>query len=179
MAGDIKLKYGTALSSFGALTALHSLASSSTNVAGWTTDGQDNTSNLYMDVLISAKFTTSSSATTAGKSIKVYAYATPDNSAGFSAGVPDLFSSGTEGTVGTATVHDEEQRDAGMRLLWAGIVDAGGSNEVYAMPPTSLAQAFGGIVPAYWALWVVQDTGQALHTSGNAIYGTPIIAQYT
>lgn len=179
MAGDIKLKYGTSLSSFGALTALHSLASSTTNLAGWTTAVQDNTTNVYLDVLIAAQFTTSASATTAGKSIKVYAYATPDASASMSAGVPDLFSSGTEGSVGTATVHDEEQRDAGMRLLWAGVVDAGGSNEVFVMPPTSLAAAFGGIVPPYWALWVVQDTGQALHTSGNAIYGTPIVAQYT
>ena len=178
MAGDIKQKYGTSLSSFGALTALHSLASSSTNVAGWTTAVKDNTTNLYLDVLIAAQFTTSASATTAGKSIKVYAYATPDASATMSSGVPDLFSSGTEGTVGTATVHDEEQRDSGMRLLWVGVVDAGGSNEVFVMPPTSLAQAFGA-VPPYWALWVVQDTGQALHISGNAIYGTPIINQYT
>ena len=178
MAGDIKLKYGTSLAAFGALTNLHGLASSTTNVAGWTTAVQDNTTNLYQDVLIAAQFTTSASATTAGKSIKVYAYATPDASATMSAGVPDLFSSGTEGTVGTATVHDEEQRDAGMRFLWAGAVDAGGANEVFVMPPTSLAQAFG-IVPPYWALWIVQDTAQALHTSGNAIYGTPVLFQYT
>lgn len=175
MAGDIKLKYGTDLTAFGALTALHSLASSTTNVAGWTTDGQDNATNLFVDVLISAKFTTSASATTAGKSIKVYAYAAYDASPAW----PDLFSSGTEGSVGAATVHDEEQRDAGMRLLWVGVVDAGGSNEVFTMPPTSLAQAFGGIVPSDWAIWVVQDTGQALHTSGNAIYGQPIHYQYT
>jgi hypothetical protein len=174
---DIKIKYGTALSSFGATTALDSLASSSPNTAGWTTAGQDNTSNLYLDVLISAKFTTSSSTLTGGKSIKVYAYATPDNSANFSAGWPDLFTSGTEGTVGLASVYDEEQRDAGMRLLWAGVVDTGGTNEVFVMPPTSLAQAFGGVVPAYWALWVVQDTGQALNNGGNAIYGLPILAQ--
>jgi len=177
MAADIKVKYGTALSSFGATTALDSLASSSTNVAGWTTNVQDNTTNLFLDVLVGAKFTTSASALTAGKSIKVYAYATPDNSATMSAGVPDLFSSGTEGSVGTASVHDEEQRDAGMRFLWAGVVDAGGANEVFVMPPTSVASAFGGFLPAYWALWVVQDTAQALHTTGNAIYGTPILAQ--
>ena len=175
MAGDIKQKYGTDLTAFGALTALHGLASSSGNTAGWTTDGQDNATNCFADVLISAKFTTSASATTAGKSIKVYAYAAYDASPAW----PDLFSSGTEGSVGTATVHDEEQRDAGMRLLWAGAVDAGGSNEVFTMPPTSLAAAFGGVVPSDWALWVVQDTGQALHTSGNAIYGQPIYFQYT
>ena len=173
---DIKIKYDTALSSFGAFTALDGLATSSINTAGWTTEGQNNTSNLYLDVLISAKFTTSSSATTAGKSIKVYAYATPDNSANFSAGWPDLFSSGTEGSVGLASVYDEEQRDAGMQWLWSGVVDTG-TSEVFVMPPTSLAQQFGGVLPAYWALWVVQDTGQALHTSGNAIYGTPILSQ--
>jgi hypothetical protein len=175
MAGDIKFKYGTDLTAFGALTALHSLASSSSNIAGWTTDGQDNTSNNFLDVLISAKFTTSASGLTAGKSIKVYAYAAHDAAPTW----PDLFSSGTEGSVGTASVLDEEQRDAGMRLMWIGAVDTGGSNEVFTMPPTSLASMFGGVIPSDWALWVVQDTGQALHTSGNAIYGQPVFAQYT
>ena len=173
MAGDIKLQYGTAATF--TVTALHSLASSSTNVAGWTSIGIDNITDEAVDYLISGTFTIDNAgAATAGKSIKVYAYAAFNDTPTW----PDLFSSGTEGTEGAATVHDEEQRDCGMRLLWAGVVDAG-TSEVYVMPPTSLSQVFGGIVPSDWALFVVQDTGQALESTGSAVYRVPVSYQYT
>jgi hypothetical protein len=173
MAGDIKLQYGT--SAAFAVTALHSLASSSTNVAGWSSAGMDNATTEYVDFLISGTFTLDNAgAATANKSIKVYTYAAFNDTPTW----PDLFSSGTEGTDNAATVHDEEQRNCGMRLLWAGTVDAG-TSETYVMPPTSLAQAFGGIVPSDWALWVVQDTGQALESTGSAMYYQPIHFQYT
>ncbi len=172
MAGDIKLQYGTDATF--TVTNLHSLASSTTNVAGWSSAAVDNATDEYVDFLISGQFKVSSSAPTAGKSIKVYAYAAFNGTPTWA----DLFSAGTEGTEGTATVHDEEQRDCGMRLLWAGVVDAG-TSEVYVMPPTSLAQAFGGVVPSDWALWVVQDTGQALDPATNALYRQPVHYQYT
>lgn len=171
MAGDIKLKYG-ADATF-TTTNLQTLASDATNWAGWTSAGVDNAIDLYTDYLISGYFTTHASvAPTAGKTIKVYAYAAFNATPTW----PDLFSAGTEGTEGTATVHDDEMRECGMRLLWTGVVDAGTSN-VYTMPPTSLAQAFGGVVPSDWALWVVQDTGQAL--SAAALYRQPVLFQYT
>jgi len=173
VAGDIKLKYGTAVTM--TVTALHSLASSATNVAGWTSGGVDNITNVYTDYLISGQFVVDNAgAATVNKSIKVYAYAAFNDTPTW----PDLFSSGTEGTEGAATVHDEEQRDCGMRLLWLGVVDAG-TGETYVMPPTSLAQAFGGVVPSDWALWVVQDTGQALESTGSALYYMPVHYQYT
>lgn len=152
------------------VTNLHSLASSSTRVAGWTSAAVDNTSTLAVDYLINGKFTLSSSAPTDGTTVSVYAYGWH---ASMSAGTPDLFSSGTEGTQGTATVHDEEERDNGMRLLWVGRVDTS-TSAVHTMPPTSLALAFGGVVPEYWALWVVQNTGQALAASGNELTYTPV-----
>ena len=65
-----------------------------------------------------------------------------------------------------------------MKLLWVGLVDAG-TSEVYVMPPTSLSQCFGGMVPSDWALWVVQDTGQGLDPSGNALHRQPLRYQYT
>jgi hypothetical protein len=172
MAGDIKLKYGTAAAF--TVTNLHSLASSATNIAGWSSAAVDNATDLLVDVLISGEFKVSSSAPTANKGIRVYAYAAHSDTPTW----PDLFSSGTEGAQGAATVHDEEQRDCGMVPLWACVVDAG-TSEVYVMPPTSLAAAFGGVVPSDWALWVVQDTGQALASSGNALHRMPVLAQYT
>lgn len=172
MAGDIKLKYGTPVTL--TVTNLHSLASSSTNLAGWTSGSVDNTSNLNTDFLVGGEFkVNNSSAPTVATSIKVYAYGAYTSTPVW----PDIFSSGTEGTEGAATVHDEEQRDNGLRLLWAGVVDTS-TGDVHSMPPTSIAQAFGN-VPPLWALWVVHDTGVALHSSGNALYHQPVMMQYT
>lgn len=139
-------------------------------MAGWTSGTFDNATDLLIDRLVSGQFQVNTgSAPTAGGTISLYAYAaftdTPD--------WPDLFSSGTEGSVGTATVHDEEQRDCGMVFLWGCTVDAT-TSRVYVVPPRSLAQAFGGMLPTHTALWVVQNTGQALSASNNALYQQPL-----
>lgn len=167
---DIGLKYAAAVAFV--VTNLLSLATSATRVAGWSSASVDNSSDQFLDFLVSGQFTVNAGAApTVGKTISVYAYAAHDG--GGTPVWPDLFSSGTEGSEGAATVHDEEQRDCGLRLLWSCVVDTG-TSEVYVMPPTSLAEAFGGIVPAKWALFVTQDTGQALHSAGSAVYRTPI-----
>lgn len=167
---DIGLKYGNAVAF--TVTNLASLATSATRVAGWTSGSVQNGVDQYLDELVSGQFTVHTTvAPTANKTISVYAYAAHQGDG--TPIWPDLFSVGTEGTEGTATVHDEEQRDCGLRLLWGCTIDAG-TNEVYVMPPTSVAEAFGGILPRLWALWVVQDTGQALHSAGQALYHTPV-----
>lgn len=169
MAADFKSKYGTPAAL--TVTALHSLASSSTRTAGWTSAWIDNTTTLALDYLVSGEFKVNNSvAPTDKKSIEVYAYASYDGTA-----APDLFSSGTEGTEGAATVHDEEQRDCGMVLLWSATNDTG-TGEVYSMPPRSIRQAFG-FVPRKFALFVTHDTGQALHSAGNALYDDPVFEQ--
>lgn len=169
---DIGIKYAAAVAF--TVTNLHSLASSSTRVAGWSSASVDNNSDNFLDFLVSGQFTVhNTNAPTSGKTISVYAYGWHSDGGGTPVW-PDLFSAGTEGTEGApSTVHDEEQRDCGMRLLWSCTIDAS-TGEVYVMPPTSIAEAFGGIVPRQWALWVVQDTAQALHSSGNALYRTPV-----
>jgi len=175
MAGDIKLKYGTAAAF--TMTGIEDVDSSQTWVGGWTTGSVNNTSTLAVDYLVSGQFTTESTNRQAGY-IYVYAYGSFDSTPTW----PDIFSSGTEGTVGAATVHDTEQRDGGLRLIAALEVDNGAS-EVYTFPPTSIAQAFGGIVPAYWALWVTSNatttTTDWCVSSGTTLYYAPILYQYT
>ena len=175
MAGDIKLKYGTAAAF--TMTGIEDVDSSQTWVGGWTSGSVNNTSTLAVDYLVSGQFTTESTNRQAGY-IYVYAYAAFDSTPTW----PDIFSSGTEGTVGAATVHDTEQRDGGLRLIAALEVDNGAS-EVYTFPPTSIAQAFGGIVPAYWALWVTSNatttTTDWCVSSGTTLYYAPILYQYT
>lgn len=172
MAGDIKLKYGTpaALTQ----TNLDGLASSSTWVAGWTSSAINNTSVLAQDYLISGQFKMVSGPPTAGV-ILVLAYAAFDATPTW----PDLFSSGTEGTEGAATITDTEMRDAGFVRLAAITTDAGGG-DVYAFAPVSIRDAFGQ-VPPYFAIFVAHSCVTALETTGdpNQIYYTPILSQYT
>lgn len=175
MAGDIKLKYLTDAAM--TMTGIEDVDSSSTFIGGWTSNSVDNTTDLAVDYLVSGQFTTESTNRQAGF-IYVYAYAAFNDTPTW----PDLFSSGTEGSVGAATVHDTEQRDSGMRLLAAIEVDNGAS-EVYTFAPTSIAQAFGGVVPAYWALFVTSNAATSTNdwcvAAGTALYYAPVVLQYT
>lgn len=178
MAGDILINYGTAVAM--TVTNLHSLASSQTWVGGWTSAGVDNGTNEYEDYLISAQFTTHASNRQAGQ-LYVYAYGNYGDTA-FSAGNPDLFATGTEGTEGAATFTASQQRDAGLRLLW-GMASTNTASQIYVMPPTSLAAAFGGWVPDQWALWVTHNltttTTAGLAASGSQVSYLPVHHRYT
>ncbi len=151
------------------VTNLHSIATSSTLIAGWTSVGIDTAAIAATDHLITGQIKVSGTAPTAGTTINLYAYSgllqTPT--------WPDLFSAGTEGTEGTATVHDEERRDSGLVHVWSSKVNAT-TSAVYTIPSTSIAAAFGGVLPADYALFVTQDTGQALNASGSSLNYLPI-----
>ena len=145
------------------VTALNGgIASSNTLLAGWTSETVDNTSTKYEDILVTGKITVESSGLTAGV-IEVWAYAMLDDS-----NWPDVFSSGTEGTEGTATISDSEQKAASFRLLWSCATDTGAS-EVYSMAPSSVAGAFGGVLPPKFAIFITHSTVAALETSGNQV----------
>ena len=167
MAGDIKLKYGTA--AVPAVTALQSLASSSTFQSGWTSAWIDNSSALALNSTVSANFF-SGTTPTAG-SIRVYAYAELPSGAD-----PDLFSSGTEGVEGAVTLHDAENF-SGLIFLWSSDVDTT-SDAPYPMPPRSVLQAFG-FMPRKWAIYVAHDTVAALKSAGQLVEVDHSIAQYT
>lgn len=166
----LKVSYGTAATF--TVTNLHSLASSTTLVAGWTSASVDNTTDLAADYLVGGTFATHASNRQAG-SIVVYSYAAFNTTPTW----PDLFSAGTEGTEGTATIHDSEQRDSGLLLVRAITVDNTAS-AVYTFPPTSIAQLYGGVVPPFWALFVTSNasttTTAGLASSGSAIYRIPV-----
>ncbi len=150
-------------------TNLDGIASSTTWVSGWTSGAIDNTSTKAVDYLVSGQFQVESAGLSAGV-INVYAYAALNDTPTW----PDLFSAGTEGTEGTATLHDTEIRDT-LRLV-ASIVTDTTASRYYSFQPVSIASLFGGVVPTHWALFVAQSTGTTLETTGdpNQIYYMPI-----
>lgn len=164
----MKNKYGTALTP--TVTALQSLASSSTFLSGWTSDWIDNTTVLALNYLVSANIA-SGTTPTAG-SVRVYAYAEQPDGAD-----PDLFSSGTEGTQGAVTIHDTEHLENSFVLLWSGSIDTT-TNDPHPMPPRSIRQAFGE-VPRKFAIYIAHDSVAALQSTLNALYVDPILNQYT
>lgn len=142
------------------LTAANSLASDANLIAGAESTEIDNTTNKYMDALVQGKIAVHASvALTASKSINVYVWGSHTSLATTARNVLD-------GADSAETFTNSGQRDSLLRWL-ATINPATTAGLVYEFGPVSVAARFGGVMPKYWGLWVVQDTGQALAASGH------------
>ena len=177
MAGNIYVDY--AASSAFTVTNLHSLAADNSTgypLIGWSSASVNDTSNEYIDYLLSGTFTTHASNRQAGY-IYVYVVAALNDTPTWPAAA-----TGTWGTEGAASFTDTEERDGFARLMVALAVDTTASS-IVGFPPTSVAQLFGGIVPPYWAVFVSTNatttTTAALAAAGSAVYHTPVSNRYT
>jgi len=160
---SVKLAYGSS----SALTiTLASLATDANLLAGRESTAVDNTSNLYLDYLIGGKVTAGTSPT-ASKEIRVYAYASVDDTPTY----PDVF----DGTDSAETVTSSDIRDAGLRLI-AVMSTSNTSDRTYWFGPVSLAAVFGGTIPKKFGIFVVHNTGVNLNaTGGNHVISiTPV-----
>jgi len=177
MAGAIKPDY--VASSAVTVTALHSLAASSSFIAGWNGNSVTNTSNEYDDYLLGGTFTTHASNRQAGTIIVGVIGALSD---GGGTPVWPTVASGTVGTEGALAFTAVEQMNAAVRVLYR-IPCTNTASQVYAFPMTSIAQLFGGKMPTHWAPFVTGNvatsTNAQLAAAGSAIYCTPILGQYT
>lgn len=144
---------------------LASLASDSSLLAGRQSTVIDNSSNQYLDYLVSGKITAGTSPT-AAKSIEVWAFATADDAPVY----PDQFGASDAGVTPTS-------RDilANACALVASIPTDSTSNRTYWFRPTSIAALFGGVLPKKFGLFVVHNTGVNLNSTGSnhAIYSSP------
>lgn len=176
MAGDIKLKYGAATTTV-TTTNLQSLASSATKTVGWISAGVSNLTNVYQDYLYSAEFKSGTSPT-ANTGFGTWLYAPLNDTPTYAS----LFSAGTAGTEGTATCFGSTAtnvRDAQLRpLLVSATVDAV-TNRLTGFSQLGIAAQFGSSMPTHHGLYVSQDTGATSASSGNVVYYTPVISQYT
>ena len=151
---DVKANYPAASD---ATITLASLASDTNLLAGRESTALDNSSNLYLDYLISGKITTGTSPTTA-RSIQVWAVGSWDGT-----NWPDVF----DGTDSAETITSANHKNSVCRFIAEMATDAT-SDRVYHFGPVSLASAFGGVMPVKVVFFVVHNTAVALSsTAGN------------
>ena len=151
-------KISYAASSSLTVTALHSVASSGSWVAGWESGAIDNSSNLYLDYIINAKIVVGAGPS-AGE-IRLYLVAELEDSSW-----PDVF----DGTESTETITDTLVRDAVCRLAAVTATDTTASQSYFLICP-SVAAVFNGTVPRKFVVFITQSTGQNLAAAGSAVY---------
>ena len=157
---DYKVKYPS--TSTVALTiSLASLADDNTNgLAGRESIAVDNTSNLDLDHLLTGKIRTGTSPT-ANRTIEIWAYAPISMSSGTPT-YPDVF----DGTDSAETATSRNVLTSA--LAWvASITTDSTSNRDYFLRPISIANLFGGQLPPYWGIFVINRTGVALNSTGS------------
>ena len=145
------------------VTNLHSIAASSTWLAGWYSEVIDNATDLDLDKTVSGIFQRLSA--TAGE-IRVYAFAqrydATYRSAFGSANTPGA----TQQVTGSGM--SAEKRDAAMFLVWS-MAFAAAANATLEMPDISLRGVFGAFLPPKINLFV-SISGTALDSTVNALY---------
>lgn len=154
---SVKMAY--AASSNLTVTNLHSLASSSTLVSGWESNEIDNSTNLYVDYIVTAKITVASSGLSNG-SIALRMVQKLDDS---------TYPGGFDGTESTETtpLDDENGTASGSKLIAASATDTTAS-QVYYLSGT-IAAANGGVCPEKFVLFISHSTGANLHASANQV----------
>jgi hypothetical protein len=153
-----KVTYPTASSGTG---GIHSLATSSTFLAGYEWFVIDNTTELALDYLVQG-YVTVGTTPTANTQIRIYCVASYDGTTW-----PDVF----DGTPSAETVTSAGVGSGFLVLASVINVDATTSNVAYPFR-FSLASLFGGYVPKKTAIFVAHNTGVNLNsTSGNQAYG--------
>lgn len=150
---DIRLKYGTQAS---ITITLASLADDNTNgIAGRSSTAIVNSGN-DLDHIVSGVIRAGTSPT-AGRSIEIWAYAQINDTPTY----PD----GITGTDAAKTMTSLNVLLGSLRLL-AALPTEAATDRDYFLPPTSIAQWYGGVLPKRWGLWVLNRTGVALNATG-------------
>jgi hypothetical protein len=137
---------------------LSALGSSATFVAGRESSQVDNTTNKYVDVLVSGSVSVGTTPT-ANTSILVYVYGADTSLATTAIDVLD-------GTDSAETLTNVGILNA-LRLGAAINVPAATTDVQYFVLPFSVAALFGGVVPKFWGLFVAHNT--AVNLRSNAI----------
>lgn len=142
MAADIKSKYGASAQAIA--VTLASLASTASRAS----TAVDNSTNLFLDALVSLNIKTGATGVSATGYVSVYAYGTADGGTNY-----------TEGATGTDAALTLVS-STNLRLI--GIINCVANATTYKSGPFPVAQAFGGILPDHWGIVIQNNTGAAL-----------------
>lgn len=145
-----------------------SLAGSSTFVAGVESAEQDNTSSLFLDVLVEGRVTGhASTAPTVGQQIQVYVWGSNVSLATTAIDVLDGTSSAE--TLAHAAVLQS------LRLAAVTTVTVATAALTYYILPFSVAALFGGSMPKFWGLYVTHNhTGTLAAAQSDQFWKTGI-----
>lgn len=154
----VKIGYANASNLASSLTALNSLAASTT--VAWQGDVIDNTTNLYLDALVHCEFAMSATAVGGDKAVYVYAFGcTYDGSTTY---YPDAVT-----VTGNATI----TLNAPTQLKLLGVVYTAAASNTYKSEPMPVASVFGGNMPQKWGIVVLNNNGtSALNSTGNVVH---------
>lgn len=152
----LKPLYSSSIALFGS-TALDSLASSSSLLAGNQCAPQSNSTPLYGGGLLSGKFKANNTAPTAGK-IEVWAGCVLNDTPDY----PDVF----DGTGGAKTITSADIKNAALVLVKSIPTDAN-ANRIYPFSGIPIEELFG-FIPLTWFVFVTHNMVQALNTTSGA-----------
>jgi hypothetical protein len=126
----------------------------------------DNTSNLYLDILVGGGFETASGSLGTAPGLSIWAAALTD-------GTDYGGTNGTNVLGGGDATFTVPANTGNLRLLAFVPINAAGATEY--MQPVSVAAAFGGTLPPKFVVVVQNSTGLALNSSaGGTIFYTGI-----
>lgn len=170
---DVSTKYNSTTNTTDLTITLASLATSSSSVAGRQSSIVDNTSDLFVDAIVTGQITTGTTPTT-GTTISIYVFSPIDlNSSTF---VYPIAGSTALGESDAAATFDAEQRN--MLKLAASIGVNSTSNRAYSFQ-FSVAQLFGGVMPLKWGVWVTHNTAVNLNSTSSNHWITYTGIKYT
>jgi hypothetical protein len=135
---------------------LANLASSSTWVAGRESSQVDNTTNKYVDAIVSGQISVGTTPT-ANTNITVFVWGADTSLATTALDVLD-------GTDSAETLTNTGIRD-NLRVGAVLTVYATTSDIAYLVLPFSIAALFGGVMPKFWGLFVAHNTGVNLRNT--------------
>lgn len=156
-AGDTRIAYGTSNQSI--TITLNSLASSAT--AGRASTYVDNATNKFIDAICTITIDLPAGTPANDRAVYVYVYGTADGGTTYTGRV-----TGTD-----AAYTDTDPSQFGMPVA---VVPALATGGVYSRT-FSVAQAFGGILPERWGLFVRNFSGLTLDSSGNSVHYQGVI----
>lgn len=164
---NTKIVYGSSV----ALTiTLANLASDTNLLAGRCSLAWDNTSNLYLDLLLGGFVSTGTSPTT-DRSIEIWAYGSMNDT--------PVYQDTLDGTDSNKTLTAGIIKQDALQLVRALRTD-NTTNRKYYCPVTSIASLFGGVLPKKGGIFVVHNTGVNLrNTSDHEFSVTPAYLQTT